>query len=167
LLYGASIIAWPFFWHIESSMMIVNSLYVDIQLNNAYLVAFMVISLSAVLWCLKPPDSEDVIEWPLLGFLALILSPFEYFALYFCCLHSTRHYKRFSRICLAQIQSIAYPLLALWMMSLMIFAILVIGIIYNGSEISSGLVSAIFLLLASLTVPHMWVINRASARQKA
>lgn len=95
------------------------------------------------------------LEQAVLWVSAALLSPLIYFAAYFCCLHSVRHFD-------VAIRSIPQAGQALWIAALVsaltTFAAVLWALLQTGgvsAKLPDESFRAIFLGLAALTVPHM------------
>lgn len=89
--------------------------------------------------------------------LACILPPLVAFAVYFCGVHSLRHFKRLARD--PRLNRVAHRRLALWLAAISILAIAGAAYSINPQQIGDGLMQSLFIALAALTVPHMLLVD--------
>lgn len=113
----------------------------------------------------KPPARERAaLEQAILWGLAALMPPLVYFAVYFCGLHSIRHFD-------ATIRSVLRARRALVTATLLSAAVTLTGalVLYARSGSASltsegGGMQVIFIGLAALTVPHMLLVERFNRR---
>lgn len=124
-----------------------------------------------VVWCvvgttflLYRPNKANVVEGLLLVITSAVASPFIYFSCYFCLLHSYRHYAEYlPSIVTRQDFSIRFLSLLLIMTYL-----LLIGLFLSLESIhpvEDKSLQTLFWGLASLTVPHMFVIALSKSKK--
>lgn len=89
--------------------------------------------------------------------LACTLPPLFAFAVYFCGVHSLRHFKRLVRD--PHLNTAAHRRLALCLAAISIFAILGAAYFISPQQIGDGLMQSLFIALAALTVPHMLLVD--------
>ena len=158
-VYGSSVIAWPFVWHNGESVDILSVLGVSAAASACQLLAVIAVFAAALLLLRWPPAKAQAFEWPLLAGLAYFSSPFAYFAIYFCCIHSWRHFYQHRAIWLSHGRQNRKAILLLWLLSL-VFLGLLIGVLAHAEpiSISASMIAAVFYLLAALTLPHMALV---------
>ena len=89
--------------------------------------------------------------------LACSLPPLMAFALYFCGIHSLRHFKRLARD--PRLNTAFHRRFGLCLAALSIAVIAVSAIIIDPNHIGDGLLQSLFIALAALTVPHMLLVD--------
>ncbi|WP_279615361.1 Brp/Blh family beta-carotene 15,15'-dioxygenase [Photobacterium angustum] len=123
------------------------------------------------MWCvvgttflLRRPNKANLVEGLLLVIISAVASPFIYFACYFCLLHSYRHYAEYlPRIVTRQDFSIRFVSLLL-IMTYLFFIGLFLSLESIGPVEDKSL-QTLFWGLASLTVPHMFVIALSKGKK--
>lgn len=89
--------------------------------------------------------------------LAFIVPPLPAFALYFCGVHSFRHFARLAKD--PQLNTLAQRRRAYWLAGISIIAIAIAAFLLNPQHIGDGLMQSLFIALAALTVPHMLLVD--------
>ena len=89
--------------------------------------------------------------------LACAVPPLVAFALYFCGVHSLRHFKRLARD--PRLNTAAHRRLALALAAVSILAIAGAAYSISPQQIGDGLMQSLFIALAALTVPHMLLVD--------
>lgn len=110
---------------------------------------------------LKPRmRGQAAIEQAILWGTGALLPPLLFFAVYFCGLHSIRHFN-------ATIQSLPHTRRALAMAAFLSGLVILTAIVFvqnqttgNSSPLPKDIAQVIFIGLAALTVPHMILIER-------
>jgi Brp/Blh family beta-carotene 15,15'-monooxygenase len=108
---------------------------------------------------------HEAVEIVLAGALALVAPPLIFFILYFCALHSFRHLKAGfqaergggRRAVLITVVYTVVPILAVAG---------VLGAVSGGATVSDRVLQVVFIGLAGLTVPHMWLVAREGREQR-
>ena len=102
----------------------------------------------------------SALEQAILWIAALALPPLMYFAVYFCALHSVRHFT-------ATMRGIANGRLAMAVavtLSAMVTLIALVSLLYGstgqGADMTDRIIRIVFIGLAALTVPHMILVDR-------
>ncbi|MGY6588506.1 MAG: Brp/Blh family beta-carotene 15,15'-dioxygenase [Wenzhouxiangella sp.] len=111
------------------------------------------------------------IELVLLLVLASLTPPLVYFAVYFCCLHSLRHFHRSWHHTPAPGRRRLWQELIGYSLATLVLGLAAYVWLLSGASLEQRLVPLIFIGLAALTVPHMLILAWASpppveARQK-
>jgi Brp/Blh family beta-carotene 15,15'-monooxygenase len=116
------------------------------------------------LFALAPRRPRPAAEMAVVAAAALLLEPLLYFTLYFCALHSVRHF-------LATTATLgmapARALRAAAPITTSTLAMAGIGYLVareGGMAIDEGVLHVIFVALAALTVPHMLLVDRLHHR---
>lgn len=89
--------------------------------------------------------------------LAFALPPLIAFAVYFCGVHSRRHFIRLARD--PRLNTPTHRRFALWLAAISIFTIASAAYLINPQLIGNGLMQSLFIALAALTVPHMLLVD--------
>ncbi len=92
-----------------------------------------------------------------LGLLAFFFSPMWYFMIYFCGMHSVRHYLTHWHQHKLQIMQSKGVFVAL-MVGTYGFCFLIYSLIQSTDSLTPQLITVMFYALASLTIPHMIVM---------
>ena len=92
-----------------------------------------------------------------LFFVALIGSPLIAFAIYFCLVHSARHFARLAAD--PSLNTTRHRNQAALLAGISILAVLVGAAFLNPTQWGDGLMQSLFIALAALTVPHMLLVD--------
>lgn len=98
-----------------------------------------------------------IIEIMALTILAFMLPPLPAFAIYFCAIHSRRHFLRL--MANPHINTKTNLRLALAITLISLAAISMAAFFINPMQFTDGLLRSLFIALAALTVPHMLLID--------
>lgn len=118
--------------------------------------------LLVTLLCDRNARGQAALEQVLLWSTAFVLEPLIYFAVYFCALHSMRHFT-------IALKSTANARRGLGMSIALSIVVIGVAAVFVGSqgqigtaasEIPDVLMQTIFIGLAALTVPHMLLVDR-------
>ncbi|TFL17399.1 Brp/Blh family beta-carotene 15,15'-dioxygenase [Jannaschia formosa] len=118
----------------------------------------------AVLSIGRPRLRPGAAEAAVIALSAWALPPLVYFVLYFCLLHSPRHFRRTARgLQLAPRQALraAAPATAVTLLGAGLAGALLLGL---GIGAESTALSVVFITLSALTVPHMILMDRFHGR---
>ena len=165
---GLAIIAWPIAWHPQQAHLIFEQLGVILSISQLSVLARLSMLIAALILLVAKMKSKtrfDLLQLQLcLAIVALLCSPFVYFALYFCCLHSWQHFSQHQQLCRQLLQSSPWPLLLLFVLTIIFLGLSTILFLSEASHLQQASIVGIFYLLAALTMPHMIVIWRWQQR---
>lgn len=122
-------------------------------------ISFIVLSMNAFLFSLKRRPLYEII------FLAIICSLFDpivFFTFYFCCIHTLRHLISIKDKCVSnkEFNGTIWKTIPFFFATMFIVASLVVYYgFFKDFDFTESLMKTVFLLLASLTVPHMLFID--------
>ena len=105
----------------------------------------------------------------LLTISCFLLDPIIFFTFYFCGIHTIRHLNSIKAICLSsnEFHDIIYKTIPFFIATMIIVASLVVYYsFYKDFEFNDSLTRTVFILLASLTVPHMIFIDNIFHRRR-
>lgn len=106
-------------------------------------------------------------EWVALAASAIVLPPLVHFAVYFCGLHSPRHFRSITTLLglstAAGLRAAILPTVA----TLLACAVAAALILANDVEVDTTVMRLVFVTLACLTVPHMLLVDRLTGRYSA
>lgn len=125
-----------------------------VALRLALLLWLILFGLSFMRGVVSPRAAGEVTALMLVAFL---LPPLIAFALYFCGVHSARHFKRLAQD--SRINTPRHRRLAMVLALVSITAIILAAIFMQPASFSDGLMRSLFIGLAALTVPHMLLID--------
>ena len=166
---GLAIIAWPIAWHPQQAHLIFEQLGVILSISQLSVLALLSILIAALILLVAKMKSKtrfDLLQLQLcLAIVALLCSPFVYFALYFCCLHSWQHFSQHQQLCRQLLQSSPWPLLLLFVLTMLLLGLSTILFLSEARLLQQASIAGIFYLLATLTMPHMIVIWRWQQRR--
>lgn len=100
------------------------------------------------------------LELAILWLTAATLPPLMYFAVYFCALHSIRHFTATMRVVPNGRRALAGALLLSAIVTLIALLTLHLGLPDTLADTSEQGIRVIFIGLAALTVPHMILVDR-------
>jgi Brp/Blh family beta-carotene 15,15'-monooxygenase len=113
-----------------------------------------------ILALLPASRTRAAVEQAMIWFAAICLSPLVYFILYFCALHSLRHLTD----ALQSVEDTRQALRAATVLSAVVVVAALIGFatLQNAETfiLEQSIMQVVFIGLASLTVPHMLLIDR-------
>lgn len=115
-----------------------------------------------VVTCIFRPQARGTaaIEQALLWGTAALLPPLLFFTIYFCCLHSLRHFSATIRSIPRAGRALAISALLSGVVVLAAGSFLQIVANEGPDALARGLAQTIFIGLAALTVPHMILVDR-------
>jgi Brp/Blh family beta-carotene 15,15'-monooxygenase len=165
LTYGLSIIILPSMLnHTELAnlySMIIEKNMADDLVWLFRLISFPVLTTLAVQLIINKIEFRDKVEIFTVICIFVMLHPIYSFTIYFCMMHSARHLIR-SRFFLDNfswivfIGSLILPTIVVILIGFLIMFFL------QPESIDSYLIKVIFIGLASLTIPHAWVLKKAN-----
>ena len=161
---GISIIIFPAYFHMSEvnqifswlGLVINDSVYVKLltYLGPPY---FLIYSLFCIFNLKRYP--WGCLELICIFIVAMIASPLMFFVIYFCILHSPRHF--FKTINSLQI-ALPAILLVVFIFSSAAIALVILIVVITGEElVTKILTQALFIGLFSLTVPHMILVRKS------
>ncbi|MDG2348186.1 MAG: Brp/Blh family beta-carotene 15,15'-dioxygenase [Gammaproteobacteria bacterium] len=153
--YGFSILAISFHTHTIVTQEILTLYFPNLSLKLVYAIMQTTpFFISASLYHLATSKKwEALIIWVSFLFLGLYLEPFSFFALYFCGFHSLKHIRHMRKV-LHSVKHHDVMAGMLWLITTMIF---LVGYLYDPSVIKHYPINTYLILLAGLTMPHMWL----------
>ena len=166
LVYGGSVIVLPALYHSADLRLLLSAL---LEPNSAvqvtgllHVVALPWLVLALLLVCRELFEKRLQIEMLALTLLATVVTPLVAFTVYFCLMHSMRHFLR-------ALDYASMPIHTLLRMSLapMIGVVLIglLGWLYLPTlPHDERLLRFMFVGLAALTVPHMLLVDRVNYR---
>jgi Brp/Blh family beta-carotene 15,15'-monooxygenase len=165
LSYGIAIITVPSLLHgkelIDLYGMIIEASVATNLVIACQFLSYPIIGLLAFQLLSKKLNTRTKLEIISAIALVLILHPIYAFTLYFCFMHSARHFIRsryflrgFSRA--AFFRSLILPTLAVILMGLVTWFFI------PTKSLNTDLIRIIFVGLAALTVPHAWVLKKSN-----
>ena len=122
-------------------------------------VGLIVLSMNAFLFSLKRLPLYEII---LLAISCFLFDPIVFFTFYFCCIHTLRHLKSIKANCLStkEFNETIWKTIPFFLTTMFIVTSLVVYYgFYKEFDFNESLMKTVFLLLASLTVPHMLFID--------
>ena len=167
-LKGSVVIVSPLLFHKNETLTIFNSINFDIAenvlINNEILYLFIFLSLISNIFLSfnKNFDSKSIILMDFLSILILnyFINPIMAFTIYFCFLHSIRHSISLIKEINKSIKK-GFPIFLKRAMPLTIVTIFFyffsIYFLNNYNEFNESVYKAIFIGLASLTFPHIFL----------
>lgn len=170
LLYGSSILVLPSLFHAPEITVLFSSL-VSASAANQLTVCLqsictpLLIADAALIFYVATKSRLAAAEIVAVVLLALVASPLIAFALFFCGMHSPRHFLRAAR--LAGVSSKTLLLRAAVLPTLactVVFGLALIAL--PELSLEQRLVRVIFVGLAALTVPHMWLVERVRFQRR-
>ncbi len=97
---------------------------------------------------------------------SFLLSPLWYFVSYFCLLHSPRHLMdEISKIPLQQRKKVYFVVVVTTLITLGMFAITALALWNKIPDINAFIYQLLFIGMAALTVPHMFLLEWADRRK--
>lgn len=126
--------------------------------------AFMALLLAAAFIPARGRRTATAVELLVLATLAWVAPPLVYFAIYFCCLHSLRHFQRSWH----KTPTASRP--RLWKEAAIYTLLSILGGVAAGiwlfqrASVEVVVLEVVFIGLAALTVPHMLIIALAGPR---
>jgi beta-carotene 15,15'-dioxygenase len=119
---------------------------------------FLLLALAPTLWRLLSESWMDLVEILVVIACAIVLPPLTFFLIYFCLLHSVRHLLEVRQE--LKDQSVTELVRAAAPYALLAAVGCVLGAsVFIHLGVGPALVSAVFVALAALTVPHMLLID--------
>ena len=100
------------------------------------------------------------LEQVLLWIIAAVLPPLMYFVVYFCALHSVRHFTATMRVITDGRRAMAVAVTLSAMVTLTALFVLLYGSIAQVVDLTDQTIRIVFIGLAALTVPHMILVDR-------
>ena len=122
------------------------------------LLAFAGFTISCVAF--RQARGAAALEQAMLWIAAFALPPLMYFGVYFCALHSVRHFTRTMRLISDGRRAILAAITLSTMVMLIALFVLLYGSKDPGFDVADQLVRIVFIGLAALTVPHMILVDR-------
>ncbi|MGC6476311.1 MAG: Brp/Blh family beta-carotene 15,15'-dioxygenase [Parvibaculales bacterium] len=165
-LHGGAVVLFISFFHQDQTHQLYKILlqgstdYISHFLK--FLLALWVVGLAAYVFHFLV--KRQLTLWPLieitgLGILFYILPPLWGFAVYFCAIHSVRHFKSIYGLVDAN-GTLGMDFISILVISFItISAILGAALILPDYDYTTNLVRTVFIGLAALTVPHMLLID--------
>ena len=130
--------------------------------------ALTVVTIAAIITCIvqaskNPKWSATILELLLLGIIYAIAPPLLGFAIYFCCVHSARHFKKIYASIKQSVSNSSIRNQAILFTSLSwISAGIAFWMFADFADPGPALMRITFIGLAALTVPHMLLIDGIS-----
>ena len=115
-----------------------------------------------VLSCLlsRQARGSAALEQVLLWIIAAVLPPLVYFVVYFCALHSIRHFTATMRVITDGRRAMAVAVALSAMVTVTALFVLLYGSIAQVVDLTDHIIRIVFIGLAALTVPHMILVDR-------
>jgi beta-carotene 15,15'-dioxygenase len=163
VLYGGAVIIFPTFFHFESVLKLF-SLLVDashaLPISHALhtLAAPWLVAIGIAIVFQLRAGWNTALEAAAVTGLALALPPIPAFVLYFCGMHSARHFLRTQRFAKLPIRTIFIGCIAPTLAVLIALAVL--WQFRSALSLDARIVQFTFVTLAALTVPHMVLVER-------
>lgn len=162
---GAATIGAPALLHQEEVVVIFSVLAPQQAAEFAALAAALIGVLSFVglaLSCLIVPQARGsaALEQMILWIIAAILPPLIYFAVYFCFLHSIRHFTQTLRLIVQRRRAVMLAVTLSMIVTLLAFMVLNYGLSFQDLKLSDQIIKIVFIGLSALTVPHMILVDR-------
>ena len=155
IIFGYSILAISFFTHPDTTTNLMNTLLPTLSPKLINLITkFVPITFMIGLWiCLSKRDMYSLITWGSFMILGSLFSPLTFFTIYFCGYHSLKHINQMrDRLC--HVHNSDLVAFVIWAISL---AVLLGTYITLHETIHIYPLMTYFIILAGLTVPHMWL----------
>lgn len=134
------------------------------------MVGVLTLILIPVVLLSKPLQERKSTSIEIIGLIALfaIAPPLLGFAIYFCCIHSVRHFKHMGTMLKSTLQQFQITRTTLFF-SLMTWAVGLLVVANQSSSIGlePALLQVIFIGLAALTVPHMILVDGIAKHEDA
>ena len=129
--------------------------------DAAALVGVLALS-GVVLSCLLSQQARGwaALEQVILWITAAALPPLMYFAVYFCALHSVRHFTATMRVIADGRRAMAVAVTLSAMVTLIALFVLLYGSVAQVVDLTDQIIRIVFIGLAALTVPHMILVDR-------
>ena len=163
VLSGGAILCFPVLFHTDESFAIFSLLVGSPVYTEPLLLAAWLVTCG--LYLLYHQRKDIVFELIGLGVLAFIFPPLLFFTLYFCGLHSMRHYlQHWPALRHAMVRD------KYWVLALVIATYAMVAWVYfyflSPASMPTNLVKTVFYVLAALTIPHMMVMTFFSAKSR-
>jgi len=115
-----------------------------------------------ILTCLllRQLRSAAALEQMVLWIIATVLPPLMYFAVYFCALHSIRHFTQTLRLIALRRRALVLAVTLSALVTLVALLILRYGLPAQVVDPTDQIIQIIFIGLSALTVPHMILVDR-------
>ena len=154
-IFGYSILAISFYAHPNISTQLTHILLPPLSSHLLHSISSLVpITIMMGIWvCVNQNDIHTLLSWSAFLLLGLFFTPLVFFTIYFCGYHSIKHIKH--------MRSYLQPIANSDGMALIIWLISVIGLgcayIIFFKNIHIHPLMTYFMILAGLTMPHMWL----------
>jgi beta-carotene 15,15'-dioxygenase len=163
VLYGGAVIILPTFFHFESvlklfSLLVGTSDATPIGHGLHTLAAPWLVAMSIAIVFQLRVGWHTALEAAAVTGLALLLPPIPAFILYFCGMHSARHFLRTQRFAKLPIRTVLIGCIAPTFAVLI--ALVVLWQFRSTLSLDARIVQFTFVTLAALTVPHMMLVER-------
>lgn len=109
---------------------------------------------------------SSALEIAALVALGWLTPPLVYFTVYFCLLHSPRHFRNSLKNVYGSARHSALKSAASYTALTLLFVLPFALFLMNNSGLEQGLLQLVFIGLAALTVPHMILMARAGPQKK-
>jgi len=119
------------------------------------------ISFMALLFSFKSYSKKQLIELAAIVSMGLLLDPLVYFALFFCLLHSPRHIKHEWNLLPIHKQKMSLVIGVGVIFATYILAVIAANYLNLSLSDVSGFFTIVFIGLAALTYPHMFLVEIA------
>ena len=163
LSYGTLILTMPVVLHSLTVEELFDYLLFD-QSSKPLIVMMMfafAISVVVLLFSFKSYSKKQLIELTAIVLIGLLLDPLVYFALFFCLLHSPRHIKHEWNLLPSHKQKMSLVIGAGVIFATYILAVIAANHLNLSLSDVSGFFTIVFIGLAALTYPHMFLVEIA------
>lgn len=157
---GFSILAISFYTHSNVTHQILTHYFQTLSPKLVYaIIQTIPLFISVSLYHITTSKKWDTLyTWGSFLLLGLCLEPLSFFALYFCGFHSLKHI-RHMRKALHSVKHHDVMAGMLWLITTMILGV---GYLYDPSVVKHYPINTYLILLAGLTMPHMWLHHQRS-----